>query len=499
MLRKMCLKKIKNLDKYAKVTILVIILGILLRFALVVPYQIAGDACWHMSNAKFIAANNKIPLYESLSRDQPFWSPPMFHIIAAIFYKVFNIFGSSAAEFGIKLVSPLFGSLSLIFTYLIFRRLFDKKISLYGVIFIAFLPMSIDYSIFGYADSMLTFFVVASVYFALIDKTIMSGLSLALACLTKYTGLAAIPVILYIIFLKNKKTFLKKSMVTMIIAVVLSSPWYVRNWIYLKNPLYPILNSFFGGVEVGTTYSGLDFSKLFSINSIITPFLETFGVPDGNPSNFMFFNLPFLPILITVWLLAIFVFTIPIFFGLNIKKESRNIALTWFAPYLAAGILHILNVGWSIARRILPAYTSLAFFWGKGLDTINKKIKYKKIIFALLALVICGFIFTEFVKITLAAGEWKLYKSDFQWAISNTDENALFMAGGQCLSYYLNRQTLYPSEKNIAKLDYVWINQNFRLDKRSILDGNLLKIVEDNKLTIVYQNNRTKTTIYKIK
>src|SRR3989338_3848013 len=97
--------------------------------------------------------------------------------------------------------------------------LFDKKTSFYGILFITFLPMSMDYGIFSYADGMLTFFIVTSIYYALKDKTTISALSLSLAILTKYTGLVAIPVILYITFLKNKKSFLKKFAI--IFAVVL--------------------------------------------------------------------------------------------------------------------------------------------------------------------------------------------------------------------------------------------------------------------------------------
>jgi len=489
--------KLKN--NYTKLAILVIIVGILIRFILVIPYHVAGDACWYLSAARFMAENFRIPLYEHLGRGQPFWSPPIFHIIAAMFYKIFSIFGSNAAEFGIKLVSPIFGSLSLIFTYKIFRKIFDEKISLYALIFITFLPMSIDYGVFSYADSVLMFFVVASIYFALINRIFLSGLFLALASLTKYTGLCAIPVILYVIYIKNKKLFLKKSIMALAITGVLASPWYIRNWIYLNNPVYPILNSVFGGIKMGAIYSGFDFSRLLSINTIIVPFLETFGVPDGNVSHFTFFNIPFLPLILILWLSGTLIFIIPIFFGFNIKRNKKNMALTWFGPYALAGILHTLNVGWSIARRILPAYPSLAFFWGKGLDNIAKKTKYKKIIFSLLTLIICGFVLTEFIKITLAANEWNFYEKDFEWVKLNTEENAIFMAGGQCLGYNLHRQVLYPSEENIVKSDYILVNQNFRVDKKAIISRDILNLIDKKNFKEVYQNKASDTVIYKAK
>ena len=95
---------------YAKLTIFIIVIGVIIRFGLAIPYHISGDACWHATNSKFIAENLKMPLYEPLGRDQPFWSPPLFNIISAAFYGIFGVFGASASELGLKLVSPIFSS-----------------------------------------------------------------------------------------------------------------------------------------------------------------------------------------------------------------------------------------------------------------------------------------------------------------------------------------------------------------------------------------------------
>src|SRR3989338_4594962 len=399
------LYKLRNMDSYTKLALSTILIGILIRFILVIPYSVAGDACWHLSNAKFIANNLDMPLFEHLGREQPFWSPPLFHVISATFFKLFGLLGSDAADFGIKLVSPLFGSLSLIVSYFILSMLFDKKTSFYGILFITFLPMSMDYGIFSYADGMLTFFIVTSIYYALKDKTTISALSLSLAILTKYTGLVAIPVILYITFLKNKKSFLKKFAIIFAVVLLAGSPWYIRNWVYLKNPVYPILNSLFNGIDVGTTYSNFDFSKIVSINSLVYPLLEFFGVPDGNISKVFFFDIPYLSMLLSIWLAAVVIFSIPIFLGLDIKKETRNIALALLLPLLIAAILHILNVGWSTGRRLLPATVVLAFFWGNGIIKIIKKIRNKnieKVILMVLAAIVIGFVFTSFVRISLA-------------------------------------------------------------------------------------------------
>jgi len=82
------LKKFGNLDKYAKLSIIVITLGIIVRLFLAYASHPSGDGCWHLSVARFMASNLKIPLLEPLGREV-FWEPPVFHIIAAAFYKIF--------------------------------------------------------------------------------------------------------------------------------------------------------------------------------------------------------------------------------------------------------------------------------------------------------------------------------------------------------------------------------------------------------------------------
>ncbi|MBI2207993.1 hypothetical protein HYU50_00700, partial [Candidatus Woesearchaeota archaeon] len=94
-------KKPFNLN-YKKITILVLVIGILLRFLLASMSHVSGDACWHLSIARFVGENYQIPLFEDLGRDSVFSRPPLFHIIAAVFYNIFGVFGAAAAGFGLK-------------------------------------------------------------------------------------------------------------------------------------------------------------------------------------------------------------------------------------------------------------------------------------------------------------------------------------------------------------------------------------------------------------
>ena len=155
--------KFNKLGKYEKYALIVIIIAIIIRFSLISTYAVSGDACWIFSASKFIAENYKIPFLEGVGRDEPFWPPPLFHFIAAIFFFIFG-------EIGLKLVSPLFGSLTLILVYFLFRKMLNEKQAFYAIFFLSFIPLYIDYNVLGYVESVLTFMFVLSIYLALNKK-----------------------------------------------------------------------------------------------------------------------------------------------------------------------------------------------------------------------------------------------------------------------------------------------------------------------------------------
>lgn len=481
----------KKSGKYGRYAITIIILAIILRFSLVAIYSVSGDACWHFSVSKFIGDNSQIPLSEPLGRDEPFWAPPLFHIFASVFYQLFG-------NIGLRLVAPLFGSMSLIVSYLLLKKFLNEKALFYSILFLSFIPIFIDYSVLGYVESMLTFFVLLSIYLALNKHLILSSISVGLAILTKYNGIFVIPVILFIIYkrYKNKKLLIRGTLITIIIPLIIGLPWLIRNWILLKNPIWPFLNFIFNGVEQHA-YSGLNIANLFSIKTYIATYLGFFGIPDGNYSILFFINLPYVTILFSIFILATVVFIIPLLFGL--RKNRGSIFYILLLSYGILFILYVINVGPLVSRMLLPAIISLAFFYGIGMERITAKYKTGAFLTLLIILISAGFVITEATKFTIASRSWDFYQEDFNWIKSNTSKGDIFIVGGQCIPYHIDRTSLFPSELKTNNYDYIWVNQNFILDKKSILDENSLKIVEDNRLTIVYQNNRTKTTIYKIK
>ena len=148
---------------------------------------------------------------------------------------------------------------------------------------------------------------------------------------------------------------------------------------------------------------------------------------------------------------------------------------------------------------MLPVFPALAAFWALGLDKLLSNYKLKRIFTILIALVAIGFVFTSFAKTYTAANYWDFYKNDFEWVRQNTPKDSVFIAGGQCIPYNLERTSLYFSEESLEKADYAWVNRNFWLDRRSILDEDSLKLIQSKKYNPVYSNKETGTQIYSTK
>ncbi|MEK6945976.1 MAG: glycosyltransferase family 39 protein [Nanoarchaeota archaeon] len=497
------IQKFKKSDKYTKYSIYIIILFSLIVLSLASIYHISGDGCWHIQSSKFIAQNHKFPLFEPLGRDEPFWSPPLYHIIVAVVYYFFSIFNHNAANFAIKFVSPTFGILTLIFSFLVIRKLANSKIAFYSAIFLAFTPIFIDYSVLSYLESTMMFFVILSIYFLINGKIALSGISVGLSALTKYNGFFIVPVLLFILYKKyeNKKLFLKKSLILIVLLLLVASPWLIRNWALLGNPVWPFVNFVFHGLEY-QSYSQANFQILISKGLYISTYLGTFGVPDGNYHVFSLAKIPYFNILIFLWLLGTIIFVIPLIIGCfrfnNHKSKNYDIGkilLIWNLPYLILFITYAANVGPLISRIVILVFPALAILWAFGLDYLNKG-NFGKLFSIVLVFVVIGLVSSEYIKIDIAVDYWNRYNPDFDWVKSNTSPTSVFAVNGQCIPYNIERTSLYVTEENLNKADYVWANQDFLLDRKSILNNSELKLIQSQNLNRVYSNKDTGTSIY---
>ncbi|MEM7819491.1 MAG: glycosyltransferase family 39 protein [Candidatus Aenigmatarchaeota archaeon] len=493
-------KKWNNINNYTKYSLIIILSSLIIRFFLAFISIIGGDTCWHANVARYIANTGNIPIFEHLGRDF-FWAPPLFHIFTAIVYKIFGPLGNIA----LNILPPIFGTLILLFSFLIIRKLFNAKIAFYSIIFFSFIPISLSVSSTPYVDTLLGFFVLASIYYALEKKIMISSFFMGFGILTKYNAVFAIPAIFYIIYVNSKeirKIFIKNIILFLFIAFAISSIWFLRNFYIFRNPIWPFFNNIFQG------YPTIDETKIkFSINDLSRFYLETFGVPEGNLYNLQMVGNNFI---IFVWILLTIAFIIPFFIGLkNIKnKKSFNIINLILLFFILQQILVYIYAGFISPRWMIVAFISISIYWAFGLDyLISKFCKYKTIIFSTTIIIIFGFIFSMIERNIYANNLWRPYQEDFDWIKKNTEKDALILAPpGQCYSFNLERFTVttrYGNENRVLITDeYIDKNIDYIFStKKSIVTSEFDETIKDkfSKYKILYNNNKTGTVIYKVR
>ncbi|MBI2143996.1 glycosyltransferase family 39 protein [Candidatus Woesearchaeota archaeon] len=495
------MKPFKNYDAYTKAAIAIIIAGAALRFTLAALSHPAGDGCWHLSVSRFIAENSRIPFLEpfGITDREVFSAPPLFHTITAAVYRIIGTASVPAAEFAVKLVSPLFGSLTLLIVFLLGKRLYSTKTAFWATFFITFLPLHINSSTVAFVDSLTAFLAALTVYFLVSRKTLTAAAFLGLGIAAKLTMIFMAPIFLMALlafYRHDLKKFAEKVAASAIISAAIGLPWLLRNYLLLGNPFWPFLYKILGGSmapQLGESFSA---ANILSLGNIGRFHLELMGAPLGNLSTAAFVMLPFQNLLIAMWLILTILFLTPAVAGV-LAKGLRNkwLVYSWTASFLLATAIYTMNTGTASARIFLPAIPALALLWAAGFEKLSGKAgRFATLLVVMAAASALAFSAVETAKTTTGAKEWARYNDDFNWIKDNTPENTLMAYRGQCLGYNVHR----PSNFNLGKADYVWVNQGFRLEPVSIVEPEVLQRIETD-FAKAYENSATGTKVYKRK
>ncbi|MCS7223057.1 MAG: glycosyltransferase family 39 protein [Armatimonadetes bacterium] len=119
----------------------------------------------------------------------------------------------------------------------------------------AAIPVAFTEATTAYSDLALTAYVALTLYcLSRYDGDfrwlILSGACAGFAAATKYTGLFAIGLLMvlgFLVVLPNIGRGFIQVLMGMVLAVLVASPWYVKNWLWTGNPVFPFAYSLFGG------------------------------------------------------------------------------------------------------------------------------------------------------------------------------------------------------------------------------------------------------------
>jgi 4-amino-4-deoxy-L-arabinose transferase-like glycosyltransferase len=179
-----------------------------------------------------------------------------------LLYMVPLYFGNDIIPKFIHFAFALFTAFS-IFIYL--RRRIDTHFALVGAILFLSLPIVVKLSISAYVDLGLVFFSTASILFLLywlehqypLRYLVIAGICCGLALGTKYNGLIIFLLLSFFVAFYYVRSAAEErsgirqmkgigyAILFVLISLSVFSPWMARNYVWTKNPVYPLYDQWF--------------------------------------------------------------------------------------------------------------------------------------------------------------------------------------------------------------------------------------------------------------
>jgi hypothetical protein len=243
-------------DKFYIKVLLIIVLGIIISSIVIlslVPPTAKDELVHHLAVPKLYLEHGGI--YEI-----PFMEYSYYPMNLDLMYMIPLYFGNDIVP---KFIHFSFALLIawLIFFYL--RRRINTLYALFGSVFFLSIPIIVKLSITAYIDLGEIFFSFAAFILTLewMDKgfkrkyLVWAGIMCGLAMGTKYNGLVTLLILtLFVLFISSRYHEKKSAgfirpisygIMFLLIALLVFSPWMVRNYDWKGNPIYPLYNQVF--------------------------------------------------------------------------------------------------------------------------------------------------------------------------------------------------------------------------------------------------------------
>jgi len=211
--------------------LLIVLIGAFLRL-----YKIGSNSLWFDEAISVWFANESLGniIIKQTSADV---HPPFYYIVLSLWI---NVFGNG--EFDVRLLSAIFGILSIPLLYLIVKNLFGNQPALISALILAMSPFHIYYSQEARMYSILTFCVLLSIFFMVkmlcigeeptqTKKTIFYSIGYVISTLASlycHNVALLLPIaqnFFFIIFWNRHRPFLKFWIPSLLTIIILWAPW----------------------------------------------------------------------------------------------------------------------------------------------------------------------------------------------------------------------------------------------------------------------------------
>jgi len=291
-----------------------------------------------------------------------------------------------------KFIHFVFGAGTSILVYIYLKQKLGRNWGLLGIVIFTTTPIVIWLSTSAYIDLGMTFFTTGSVLafikwrdseYSQFKWLLISSCCMGIAIGSKYNSLIAWLILNLILMLSYAKdtqrqiATLKYGIMFFMIAAIVASPWYLKNYIQTSNPFYPLFNSFFQSLhhqpvqeiirhQAGEKIGQLSFFKMRQVMYGET-FWETLLIPlrmffQGEDNSYRYFQGALNPILI---LFAPFIM-------LNKKYRRDKIFFASFS-FLFLFMAYFLTE--KQVRYILPVLPFLSILAVMGIKDLLGKLR----------------------------------------------------------------------------------------------------------------------------
>lgn len=362
----------KTLLNYSDLVI-VLFVGTILRLR-----NITTSEFWY--DEAYTGILMKLPFKEfwQLATNDP--TPPLYYLITRVWTSVLGI-----GDFQLRLLSTIFGVLTILFVYLTSRKALNKEAAVISSIVIALSPFFIEYSQEARVYSLYGLVSIMTIYFLVHKRLMIFALGTLFMLMTHNTALFFVgPMILLYFWIIHENNFSFKKGILRIVPVV----------------VYMLLLIFkaFSSQEKLANFSWIPEKGLIGIFESVAAHL--FGVnakvPGADTLRTLDINIPFLPntsLDINPVLLGGILFALYIFAAIYyLLKKQPDLKKEAFFIYLVDGVivvqLLIITLGYFteynmyLQRYMFPA----AVFFVLGLGYILQKLLTFELILASLVL-----------------------------------------------------------------------------------------------------------------
>jgi hypothetical protein len=325
-----------------------------------------------------------------------------------------------------KFIHLAFGMGTGLLIYIYLKHRFERNWALLGVVIFLTTPIVIWLSTSAYIDLGMTFFTTASILafvtwrdsvYGQLKWLLIASCCMGMAIGSKYNALIAWFIMTLMLMLSyvrdtNKQiAALQYGMLFVVVATLVASPWYLKNYLQTGNPFYPLFNSFFQSLQhhpaqeilYGQAIEKTGQISFFKMREVMygETFWETLLIPirmffQGEDNSYRYFQGVLNPILI--------VFSPFILFD---RKYKRDKFLFAFFSILFIFMAYFLTE--KQVRYILPVLPFLSILAVMGIKDLTDKLRAETFLFSLRFHVTVRSIF----RIVLFAGVSILLASNF--------------------------------------------------------------------------------------